>query len=54
MNVPVHAVTAPIAKNYVLYNSQPYEGEVIKAKMWFLIHFQLYLIYKNHALYPML
>ena len=33
MNVPVHAVTAPIAKNYVLYNSQPYEGEVIKAKM---------------------
>ena len=33
MNIPVHAITAPIAKNYVLYNSQPYEGEVINAKM---------------------
>ena len=33
MNIPVHAVYSPIAKNYVLYNEKPYEGEVINAKM---------------------
>lgn len=33
MNVPVHALYAPIAKNYVKYNESPYEGEVINAKM---------------------
>ena len=34
MNIPVHAIYSPIAKNYVLYNEKPYQGEVINAKMW--------------------
>lgn len=33
MNIPVRAVYAPIAKNYVVYNEKSYEGEVINAKM---------------------
>jgi len=33
MNVPVHAIYVPIAKDYVKYNEKPYEGEVINAKM---------------------
>ena len=33
MNIPVHAIFAPISKNYVKYNEKSYEGEVINAKM---------------------
>ena len=33
MNLPVKAIYAPIAKDYVLYNEKSYEGEVINAKM---------------------
>lgn len=33
MNIPVRAVYAPIAKNYVVYNEKSNEGEVINAKM---------------------
>lgn len=33
LNIPVHAIYSPIAKNYVLYNEKPYEGEVLNAKM---------------------
>lgn len=33
LNLPIHALYTPIAKDYVLYNSKPYEGEVINAKM---------------------
>ena len=33
LNIPVHAVYSPIAKNYVLYNEKPYQGEVINARM---------------------
>lgn len=33
LNVPVHALYAPIASDYVKYNEQPYYGEVLNAKM---------------------
>ena len=33
LNVPTHAIYAPIAHDYVLYNEKPYYGEVVKAKM---------------------
>ena len=33
LNVPKHAIFAPIANDYVKYNDQPYYGEVINAKM---------------------
>ena len=32
-NLPVRAIYAPIAKDYVLYNEKPNEGEVINARM---------------------
>lgn len=34
LSLPVRAIYAPIAKNYVLYNEKPYYGEVIGARMW--------------------
>lgn len=33
LNVPVHALHAPIAGDYVKYNEQPYFGEVVNAKL---------------------
>ena len=33
LNVPVHAIYAPIANDYVKYNEKPYYGEVVNAKM---------------------
>jgi len=36
MNVPASSITAPIANDYVKYNSYANHGEVINAKMWLL------------------
>jgi hypothetical protein len=33
MNIPKHALYAPIAANYLKYNESPNQGEVIGAKM---------------------
>jgi hypothetical protein len=33
LNVPKHALHAPIAKDYVKYNAEPNFGEVVGAKM---------------------
>lgn len=33
LNLPVQAIYAPIAKDYVLYNEKSYEGEVTNARM---------------------
>lgn len=31
LNLPIQAIYAPIAKDYVLYNKENYEGEVLRA-----------------------
>lgn len=33
-SIPVHAVKAPIANDYILYNSYANHGELINAKLW--------------------
>jgi len=33
-NIPVHAIKAPIANDYILYNSYANHGELINAKLW--------------------
>ena len=33
MNIPKHALYAPIAANYMKYNEFPNNGEVVNAKM---------------------
>lgn len=33
LNIPKHALYAPIASDYVKYNANPNHGEVIGAKM---------------------
>lgn len=33
-SIPVHAIKAPIANDYVKYNSYANEGELINAKLW--------------------
>lgn len=33
LNIPVHALRVPIAKDYIKYNSYPNLGEVVNAKL---------------------
>ena len=33
LNIPVHALKVPIAKDYIKYNSYPNYGEVVNAKL---------------------
>ena len=33
LNIPVHSLKVPIAKDYVKYNSYPNYGEVVNAKL---------------------
>ncbi len=33
LNIPVHALKVPIAKDYIQYNSYKNEGEVLNAKL---------------------
>ena len=33
MNIPKHALYAPIAQDYVKYNAHPNNGEIVGAKM---------------------
>ena len=36
LNIPVHALRVPIAKDYVKYNSYANLGEVVDAKLWLI------------------
>lgn len=39
LNIPKHALYAPIANDYIKYNSQQNFGEVMNARMWFQYRF---------------
>lgn len=40
-NVPVYAIKAPIANDYLRYNSYANHGELVNAKLWLLKLFLL-------------
>lgn len=37
-NVPVHAIKAPIANDYLKYNSYANHGELVNAKLWLSVN----------------
>lgn len=46
-NVPVHAIKAPIANDYLLYNSYANHGELVNAKLWNLVKSDLFKLIKE-------
>ena len=44
MNVPVHAIKAPIANDYVKYNEYANHGELVDARLWLINWFYVWLI----------